>query len=180
LSTDRLIADCGRSIAQIVRGETTPLSDGETSEVLNSRLAYYPNDLLVAGWTAALVYDTTAGAASTIQLPAYADSQLLEFRHYDHVLTVLLAQVYDEVSRGAGFAGRWRLAREAERLNTIQLDVRELTERVDNSIEFLSDMFAARVYRLAARLTAPDWHCLKWNAVPSRATQRLFLRQQYR
>ncbi len=42
------------------------------------------------------------------------------------------------------------MAKEAERLNTIRLDVRELAERLDNSIKFLSDMFQARLYRLAA------------------------------
>lgn len=161
LSATELIAEHGPALAQIVRGETTPLSDDEASEVLHSRLSYFRNDLLVVGWTAALVYDTTEGAASTIQLLAYANSQLLEFRHYDHVLTQLLAQVYDAVSRGTGFMGRWRLAREAERLNTIQLDVRELTERVDNSIKFLSDMFDARMYRLAAdRIGVPDYRNL--------------------
>jgi hypothetical protein len=156
-----LISEHGGSIAQIVRGETTALSDDEAAEILSARLSYYPNDLLVVGWTAALVYDTAEGAGSTIQLLAYANSQLLEFRHYDHVLTLLLAQVYDAVSRGTGFWARWRLAREAERLNAIQLDVRELTERVDNSIKFLSDMFAARVYRLAAnRIGVPDYRNL--------------------
>jgi hypothetical protein len=161
LSAGELIARHGASIAQIVRGETTPLSDDEAAEILSSRLSYFPNDLLVVGWTAALVYDTAEGASPTNQLLAYANSQLLEFRHYDHVLTLLLAQVYDAVSRGTGLLGRWRLAREAERLNTIQLDVRELTERVDNSIKFLSDMFAARVYRLAAnRIGVPDYRNL--------------------
>jgi hypothetical protein len=161
MSAAELIAQFGASIAQIVRGEITPLSDDEASEILSSRLSYFPNDLLVVGWTAAFIYDTTEGAASTIQLLAYANSQLLEFRHYDHVLTSLLAQVYDAVSRGTGFWGRWRLAREAERLNAIQLDVRELTERVDNSIKFLSDMFDAREYRLAAnRIGVPDYRNL--------------------
>ena len=32
----------------------------------------------------------------------------------------------------------------------IRLDVRELTERIDTSIKFLSDMFSARQYRMAA------------------------------
>jgi hypothetical protein len=161
LSAAELIADRGPAIAQIVRGETTPLSDDETAEVLHSRLSYYPNDLLVAAWTAALVYDTAEGSAPTIQLLEYANSQLLEFRHYDYVLSSLLSQVYDAVSRGAGFLGRWRLAREAERLNAIQLEVRELSERVDNSIKFLSDTFAARVYRLAAnRIGVPDYRNL--------------------
>ncbi len=161
VTANELIARHGQSIAQIVRGETSPLSEEETSEVLHSRLSYFPGDLLVVGWTAAFVYDTAEGAASTIQLLAYANSQLLEFRHYDHVLTLLLAQVYDAASRGTGFLGRWRVAGEAERLNAIQLDVRELTERVDNSIKFLSDMFAARVYRLAAaRIGVPDYRNL--------------------
>ncbi|MDQ2944596.1 MAG: hypothetical protein M3Y27_01395 [Acidobacteriota bacterium] len=123
LSATQLIADHGPAIAQIVRGETTPLSDEETAEVLHSRLSYYPNDLLVVSWTAALVYDTAESSAPTIQLLEYANSQLLEFRHYDHVLTRLLAHVYDAVNSGSGFLGRWRLAREAERLNAIQLDV---------------------------------------------------------
>jgi hypothetical protein len=36
--------------------------------------------------------------------------------------------------------------------------VGELTERADNSIKFLSDMFAARLYRLAAaRVGVPDY-----------------------
>lgn len=161
LSAAELITAHGSAIAQLVRGETTPLSDDETAEVLQARLSYYPNDLLVAGWSAAFIYDTAEGSAFTIQLLAYANSQLLEFRHYDHVLTVLLSQVHDAVSAGTGFLGRWRLAREAERLNTIQLDVRELTERVDNSIKFLSDMFSARAYRLAAnRIGVPDYRNL--------------------
>jgi hypothetical protein len=46
--------------------------------------------------------------------------------------------------------GRWRLPQEASRLQTVLLDVTELTERADNAIKFLSDMFSARLYRLAA------------------------------
>ncbi len=99
----------GPAITQIVRGETTPLSDEETAEVLHSRLSYYPNDLLVVSWTAALVYDTAESSAPTIQLLEYANSQLLEFRHYDHVLTRLLAHVYDAVKAAPAFwgAGVW-------------------------------------------------------------------------
>jgi hypothetical protein len=124
-------------------------------------MSYYPNDLLVVGWSAALLYDTPEGAAPIIQLLEYANAQLLEFRHYDHILTDVLSGVYKSLNKGTGWLARWRLAREAERLNTLRLDVRELTERVDNSIKFLSDMFAARVYRLAAaRIGVPDYRRL--------------------
>jgi hypothetical protein len=56
---------------------------------------------------------------------------------------------------------RWKLAREAERLNALRLEVTELTERIDNSIKFLSDMFYARLYRLAAtKVGVPDYRDL--------------------
>lgn len=147
-------------IAQIVRGETATFSATERAEILESRMSYYENDLLVVGWSAALVYDTPEGAASTIRLLEYANTQLLEFRHYDAVLTGLLSEVYRSLERG-GVLARWRMARDAERVSTIRLDIRELTERVDNSIKFLSDMFAARLYRMAAtKIGVPDYRTL--------------------
>ncbi len=149
LSAD-LLARHGGLLTQIVRGESEPLSAGEQREALQSSLSYYPNDLLVVGWTAALIYDTTAGALPTIELLEYANTQLLEFRHYDVLLTHVLAGVYRSLQRKGGFWRRWRMAGDAERLNTIRLDVTELAERTDNSIKFVSDMFYARAYRLAA------------------------------
>jgi hypothetical protein len=161
VSAAELIENHAQQIAEIVRGETASFSSGECAEILESRMSYYDSDLLVVGWTAAFVYDTPEGAAPTIQLLEYANTQLLEFRHYDEVLTELLSGVYRSLEKGTGGLARWRLARDAEYLNTIRLDVRELTERVDNSIKFLSDMFAARLYRMAAaRIGVPDYRTL--------------------
>ena len=161
-SAAALLASHGDEIAQMVRGESQPLSDAERNEVLQSRLSYYPNDLLLVGWVAALVYDTPEGAAPTIQLLEYANTQLLEFRHYDDLLTRVLENVYKTLEhRGGGFFRRWRMASEAARLNTLRLDVTELTERTDNAIKFLSDMFYARAYRMAAsRVGVPDYRHL--------------------
>src|SRR6185295_17388610 len=65
------------------------------------------------------------------------------------------------LEKKGGPLARWRLAREAQRINTIRLDIRELTERVDNSIKFLSDMYAARLYRMAAaRIGVQDYRTL--------------------
>jgi len=149
-SAHELIVLKGQQIAQIVRGETGLLSETETNEVLQSRISYYPNDVAVIGWNGAFIYDTAAGAQTAIELLEYANSQLLEFRHYDELLTRELAGVYRLLDRGTGVRMRWRLAREASRLNTVLLDVTELSERADNAIKFLSDMFSARLYRLAA------------------------------
>jgi hypothetical protein len=149
----------GGHIAQIVRGETSPLSEGERNEILQGRISYYPNDLAVIGWNAAFLYDTAAGAETAIQLLEYANSQLLEFRHYDELLTNELEKVYDFLENGGGgLWSRWRTARAASRLHTTLLDVSELTEHADNAIKFLSDMFSARLYKLAAsKVGVPDY-----------------------
>jgi hypothetical protein len=101
------------------------------------------------------------GAAPLIQLLEYANTQLLEYRRYDEILTTLLKDAYAALERRGGLFSRWRLAREAEQLNRLRLDVIELTERADNAIKFLSDMFYARAYRLAAtKVGASDYRSL--------------------
>jgi len=161
VTAGELLERHGQEIAQIVRGESRPLSAAEAGEALQQCLSYYPTDLLVAGWVAALVYDTPAGAEPTIQLLEYANTQLLEFRHYDEALTNILSRVYKQVDQSGGLLRRWRMAREARQLNAMRLDITELTERMDNSIKFLSDMFYARAYRMAAaRVGVPDYRTL--------------------
>jgi hypothetical protein len=157
-SVTDLIQQHGPRIAQVVRGDTGKLAESECNEVLQSRISYYANDLTVIGWNAAFLYDSTSGAETAIQLLEYANSQLLEFRHYDDLLTEELERVYLLLDEGTGILARWRLARSATRLHTVLLDVAELTEHADNAIKFLSDMFAARLYKLAAaKVGVPDY-----------------------
>jgi hypothetical protein len=157
-TANALVADYGGKITQVVRGDTVPLAEGEIAEVLQSRISYYATDLAVIGWNAAFLYDTTAGAETAIQLLEYANSQLLEFRHYDELLTRELEQVYVKLEDGTGMLARWRLARSATHLQAMLLEVSELTEHADNAIKFLSDMFSARLYKLAAaKVGVPDY-----------------------
>lgn len=153
-----LIDTHGPQIAQVVRGDRMTLSEGENGEVLNSHISYYAHDLTVIGWNAAFVYDTSLGAQTAIQLLEYANSQLLEFRHYDELLTEILDGVYDMLGQRTGRLARWRMSRRATDLHRVLLDIAELTEHADNAIKFLSDMFAARLYRLAAaKVGVPDY-----------------------
>lgn len=148
----------GRLIAQVVRGELGELAENEVAEVMRSQISYYSTDLAVIGWNAAFLYDTTAGGESAIQLLEYANSQLLEFRHYDDLLTHELEHVYKQLEEKPGRLGRWKLARSAARLQGTLLEVTELTEHADNAIKFLSDMYLARLYKLAAaRVGVPDY-----------------------
>ena len=87
-SADELLSAARRSRSRrSCAARPLPLSDGERQEILQSRISYYPNDLAVIGWNAAFIYDNHAGAETAIQLLQYANSQLLEFRHYDELLT---------------------------------------------------------------------------------------------
>ena len=153
-----LLAQHGPEIAQMLRGEQGSLSRSENDDTLQSSLSYYPNDLVVVGWNAALVYDTPAGAQTAIQILEYANTQLLEFRHYDELLTRELAGVYGEMKRRSGLIQRWKMRREALRLNGVTVEVTELVERSDTAIKFVSDMFSARLYRLAAaKVGVPEY-----------------------
>jgi hypothetical protein len=157
----QLIAEYGSEISRVIRGETQILSDSEQKEVLASSISYYPSDVLVVGWLAAVIYDTPEGAAPLIQLLEYANTQLLEYRRYDEILTGVLKDAYAALERRGRLLSRWRLARDARRLNRLRLDVTELTERTDNAIKFLSDMYYARAYRLAAgKVGAGDYRSL--------------------
>ena len=160
-SAEQFHQEYAQQIAQLLSGETTPLSAAERDEILQARLSYYPMDLTVVAWNVALIYDTPGGALSTLQILEYANSQLLEFRHYDEVLTQELERVYESLDEGTGFLDRWRLARAATRLQTMLIEITELAERADNSIKFVSDMFSARLYRLAAaKVGVPDYRNL--------------------
>lgn len=156
-----LLQEHGKEISQIVRAELTPLADQERTEVLQGYMSYYPNDLIVAGWNAAFVFDTPAGAEPTITLLEYANSQLLQFRHYDEILTRELERVYDIVETRKGMLYGWRMRSAAARLRTMLLDVTELTERTNNALKFVGDMFFARVYKLCAgKIGVTDYQVL--------------------
>ena len=157
LGTD-LLSQHAPEIAQILRGEHTPLACGINEDVLQSSLFYYPQDLVTIGWNAALVYDTPAGAQTSIQILEYANSQLLEFRHYDEWLTRELAGVYGAVKHRGGILRRWKMRGEALRLNGIIVEITELAERSETAIKFVSDMYSARLYRMAAaKVGVPEY-----------------------
>jgi len=153
-----LLRNHGSQIAQIVRGERAELAQDEKEDVLEAALSYYPRDLIVIGWNASLIYDTPSGAETSVQILEYVNSQLLEFRHYDELLTRELAAVYGSLKHRAGLLKRWRMRSEASRLNTVTVEVTELVERADTAIKFVSDMFSARLYRLAAtKVGVPEY-----------------------
>jgi hypothetical protein len=137
------------------------LSPGERDEVVRSVLSYYPTDLVVVGWAAALVYDKPEATSSVIDLLEYANTQLLEFRYYDELLTNVLSDVYSSLEGRESFWKRFRLSRRAGRLNELRLDIMDLAERTEYAVKFISDTYYARVYRVAStRIGVNDYKTL--------------------
>ncbi len=138
-------------LACLVRGEEAPLAEDEVKEVWAGAISYHADDLVVVGWEAAVV---AGGDEEVISLLRYANVQLLEFRRYDAELGARLGAGYGELRRW----NRWRLRGKAEEIYRMLIDLREAAERVDGAVAFLSDTYAARVYRLAAgRIGVDDY-----------------------
>jgi len=159
-----LAARHGPEIVQLLRCERAPLSEAETAEVMAGSLSYQPDDLLVVSWNAAFVFDAPSAMEATSEVLEFANSQLLQFRYYDQVLDAELATVHDEMQSGrtaTRLFRSYRYRKTARRLNALYLDISELTEKSENSLKFFGDLFASRIYKLAAqKLGLNEWKTL--------------------
>ena len=159
-TADQLLAAQGPSLAQLLRGEPQPLSAQEQEEVLRNRLSYLATDLVVPTWNAAFVYDSEAGASATLELFEFANSQLLEFRYHDALLDAELARIYPQLQRTSwwnNLMGRGT-ARAANQLHSLFIDVNEITDRTENALKIVGDIYAARLLALVGpRLGIARW-----------------------
>jgi hypothetical protein len=159
LTAETLLEQHGDDIARLLRGERGTLSTQERDEVLRHRISYLADDLAVPSWNAALVCDTEAGAQAAAEIFEFANSQLLEFRYYDALLDAELARIYDDLQRPRPLDafGR-RYIRAANQLHALFVDVSELTDKTENALKIVGDVYAARLYGLvAARLGLEAW-----------------------
>jgi hypothetical protein len=159
-SADALIASRGGTIAQLLRGERSVLSAEERDEVLRHRISYFADDLVIPTWNAAFVRDTESGAQAAIEILEFANSQLLEFRYYDELLDAELERIYPQLQR-QGWLYNWlarRYSRAVRQVHSLFIDVNELTDRTENALKIVGDVYAARLFALAAaRLGLNQW-----------------------
>jgi hypothetical protein len=159
-TAEALLAAHGDEIARLLRGETDQLSAQERDEVLRHRLSYLASDLVVPSWNGAFVYDTEPGVAGALEILEFANSQLLQFRYYDHLLDEKLKRIYARLQVTHWYEpwiGR-RYTAAARELHGVFIDVNELTDRTENALKLVGDVYAARLLGLAAaRLGLGAW-----------------------
>jgi hypothetical protein len=160
LPADAVIATHGRDIASLLRGERGELSDQEIAGILANRISYLRDDLVVPTWNAAFVYDTPTGTQAALDILEFANTQLLEYRYYDQLLDRELESIYLRLERPRWYE-QWigsRYTRAARQVHTLFIDVSELTDRTENAVKFIGDIYAVRLFRLAAeRLALASW-----------------------
>lgn len=159
-SSDALLAAHGDDIARLLRGEAEPLSAQERDEVLRHRLSYLASDLVVPSWNGAFVYDSEAGLTGALEILEFANSQLLQFRYYDQRLDGDLKRIYARLQSPRWYEpwiGR-RYTAAARELHQVFIDVNDLTDRTENALKLVGDVYAARLLGLAtARLGLAAW-----------------------
>jgi hypothetical protein len=160
-TADELIEHHGEVIASVLRGERAPLSRQERDEILRHRISYLADDLVIPTWNAAFVYDTAAGTQAAVEIAEFANSQLLQFRYYDELLDDALARIYANMQKEPhwydSLLGR-HYARAARQVHALYIDVNELTDRTENALKIVGDVYAARLFALVgARLDLERW-----------------------
>jgi hypothetical protein len=159
-SATELLRAHGDTIAAMLRGERQALSAQENAKILRHRISYLADDLVIPTWNAAFVYDTPGGAQAALEICEFANSQLLEFRYYDELLDNELGSIYARLQRPRWY-DEWigsRYARAARQVHSLFIDVNDLTDRTENTLKFVGDIYAARLFRLVAdRLGLETW-----------------------
>ena len=145
-------------MAKLLLGERSakPLSAATREDVLRNAHSYLADDLVIVDWNSAIVVEPS-GSRVVPHVLELAASQLLEFRYYDGLLDRELTRVYEYVEKAPRILRSpfGALTRDVLRR---YMELTEFTERVDNAIKSVGDIYLARVYLSAIRrFRVPEW-----------------------
>ena len=145
-------------LAQILRFESQPLSSDQQDEALSQHLSYYKNDLVVVDWNAALIFDRDYW--DTVNVLELLNVELLEARYIDAQLDKRIGDYQGFVLKRTGWAIPLRTPyrKAIQELAELRLEALLLSERVDNTLKLIGDLYLARIHAAAARrLYLQDW-----------------------
>ena len=148
-------------LVPLLLGEQRALAATALGELLQHRLSYYADDLVVLTWENALVVEPSSDDRDVEYILEFANAQLLELRVYDAVLDAELPVMYDHVAqarqRRRPLPTR-RFQGVLSQLQTRVADVTEIIERSENALKVTDDVYLARVYGAALELfRATSW-----------------------
>ena len=158
ISVGQVVGEYGQLLAQVLRAESSALSEDESKDALVCRTSFGRSDLVIIDWNAAIMFDTESEDVRAVL--EYANVELLEMRYLDDKLDRALDESYVSLIKG-GWQGsaRWSMpAKQMRRVAQLQVDSAVLFEGVNNALKLLGDQYLARVYRSASqRLHLGEW-----------------------
>ncbi len=158
LNADELISEFRSTLAQTLRFETKSISRSQQDEALGQAISYYENDLALVDWNAAIIYDPDyEDTANVLEL---VNVELLEARYIDNRLDRRIAD-YETLARQRPelpIPFRRPYRRAIEDLAELRFESSLLSERVDNALKLVGDLYLARLYSAAAsRFYLQEW-----------------------
>jgi hypothetical protein len=164
LSAQELRNEYDAILAQVLRFETQPLSRELQKEALAKAISYYPSDLALIDWNAAVLYDPDY--TDTLSVLELLNVELLEARYLDAELDDRI-QVYEDVVQKQP---RWFIPLLSpyrhiiQELAELRIESALLAERVDNALKLIGDLYLARVHDAASE----RFGIAAWDAAISR------------
>ena len=158
LSGTEALARLPREIARLLTLERGELSEAAVAEIVRTPIRYFENDLFLAEWNAAFVYDPKF--QDTVEVLEFLNIQVLELRFFDRRLHEAIEVVSEEL------LPRRRLFHilhdpyevPLRKLSGIRTDVSLIRERIYNTLKLVGDAYLARVYEEARRKVGAEKH----------------------
>jgi hypothetical protein len=158
LTSDELLQQHGKALAQTLRFEVKPLSRELQDEALSQRLSYYTDDLVLLDWNAAVIYD--ADYEDTLNVLELLNVELLEARYIDGQLDQRLTEYERLIRRRNALPMPFRntYKRAIAELAEARIESSLLAERVENALKLIGNLYLARLHSLGARrFNLHDW-----------------------
>jgi hypothetical protein len=164
LKAEDLMAQYRSTLAHTLRFETAGLSKLQEDEALSQSLSYLVNDLTLLDWNAAIIYDCDyEDPANVLEL---LNVELLEARYIDAELDKRIADYSSLPRRSKEFPIPLRTPyKQAIReLAELRIESTLLSERVENSLKLVGDLYLARLHKAAAQ----RFYLQEWDRIISR------------
>jgi hypothetical protein len=158
LQAEELTRDYSHVLAQLLRLESLPVSPHQQVEALDARMSYYPDDLVIVDWNAAVIYDRDY--EDTANVLEFLNVELLETRYIDSILDQRIEEYGGLLQRKTGWPVPLRnpYKKTLQELAEMRTESLLLAERVENSLKLIGDPYLARIHSAAAeRFYLREW-----------------------
>jgi hypothetical protein len=158
LSGTEALARLPREISRLLTLERGELSEAAVAEIVRIPIRYFDNDLFLAEWNAAFVYDPKF--QDTAEVLEFLNVQVLELRFFDHLLHEAIEGVSEELRPRRRLFHFLQDPYEVplRKLSGIRTDVSLIRERIFNALKLVGDAYLARVYEEARRKVGAEKH----------------------